>query len=301
MPAVVFADVISADNRGAFRFVVAGVTGFVVTCMQLRVVHEHWPLRSYGQKAPRWWRVKSIGWWLSIGVLDASVAVGGVAVASRTGSGSAGDLVGWFGIGMLAPLGLRSPVRKSREVFDKELSPGVTYVYDVGRHWLASGLDEHMTNVRRWYRQSVSRQVVGQGWSYGTLLAAIEQHCIDRRQKGDAERAKINQSAYLAYDPTEDLEGINGLVRVLMVEKLHGLLADVRQRGPSDEDQRRSVHAIERAVQHNEHAEVATMELSVAAKIATRIDLVTEEENGRIVSDDDPIPDDSDESRREGS
>lgn len=148
--------------------------------------------------------------------VDILVAVGAVGVASETGSGSAGDVIGWTVIGLVAPLGLRSPVYKDRELFGRQVDVGFTYVYDIGRTFLVVKLDQRMAILRIQRRSKRLKQIKDRGWTYGSLLVFIEHFVEELHLTSETEKESILTKAYLPRGFEDDDRALSGLVKVVI-------------------------------------------------------------------------------------
>lgn len=231
------------------RFAVATVTAIIITSTQLRIDHSRFP---FGDR-----RNKALGLWALLSAADGAVAALAVLFATTTGHGTAGNVVGWATIGILAPLGLRSPIYKTTEYFGRQVKPGITYVYDLARTRIAGNLDERMSVLRRHYREGISRAMAARGWDYGTLLPRLEEHLQDRRgsKQGtpqerqaskDAEDS-ILHAAYLAGGQATSELQLSGLARVFIDNRLTGLIDDVCGHAPTQHERSQAAEARARA------------------------------------------------------
>jgi hypothetical protein len=220
------------------RYAAAAVCAAVVTSVQLAFRHQRSPL---GRR--RW---RALGWWMLLIAIDAVVGIVAVKLASETGHHSAGDFAGWITIGVLAPLGLRSPVWRKRLIANREVEPGLTVVYDATRTWCAVGLDDQMGEIRRRHRDHRVQQVVGQGWHDGEILAAIEGHLDQFKDTPAAEVRRIRETAYLALTGDDDTH-VTGLVQALISSRLTALLKRMCTEPPNDDCKRAAPAALARA------------------------------------------------------
>lgn len=213
-----------SDVRDALpRLLVAAAAGAFVTSVQLGLEHGRAPFHDYRQKA--------LGWWLAVAALDGSIAVLAVAIASETGSGSAGRAIGWALIGVLAPLGLRSPVFKQTEFFGRKVEPGFTYVYDIARTWFSKNLRERMRSLGRRARDACTRLALENGWEPATLLGLIEDDISDL-SVSDLDRTRIREGAYRALAVDDVRTSVRALVRLLIAERKHPLLEQISRSRP---------------------------------------------------------------------
>jgi hypothetical protein len=199
---------------------IAALVALLVTVAELAWEHGRLP---YGRGSGT-----AIYLWMAIIGLDVLVAVGVVTtvLTVEIGAPDVGGNVGAAFIGLLAPLGLRSPVRRAN-VSGSEQEVGITYVYDVARYRLDWALDERMTRLRRRDITRVVAKCVAAGVDSVDLARRIRSHVDERRKLGEAEAAEINAGVSASLTLPTEGNRIEGLVNVLYRNRLRGLLSDL--------------------------------------------------------------------------
>jgi hypothetical protein len=207
------------------RYWVAALGGAVVTCVQLAVLHQIAPWGGHKWKALRWW--------VAVAALDAGIGALAVLFASHAGGGGAGAVAGWVIIGVLVPLGLRSPVWRKRTVRRLEIEPGLTVVYDVVRGWMCYGLDIRMRGIERDRRHGICTRITANEWGASALLAAAEDCINEMRTMTPDQRTAAKADFYLQFTHDSDQPRVEGLIDVLRRHRLSNVL-DRAMGGPPD-------------------------------------------------------------------
>ncbi len=207
-------------------FPVAVVTAVIITSAALWFKHGRHP---FGHRE---WRPAF--WWTSIAVADALVAAailgGGVAAIGLNGLTELG-WVSWIAIGALGPLGLRSPVRKTK-VGDKEEPVGLTEYYDRYRIACDRQLDDQLTRLRRRDREKILEILSDKGWSDVALCGAIVLHASELRSRDQLELEDLKRRLKVALSLTSEDERLDALTKVMLDERFSSLVRDVQSRGP---------------------------------------------------------------------
>ena len=195
---------------GAF-YVAAGLAAAVTSTAQLLADHGRLP---YGNNS-----LRAIGWWLLILALDGLVAVGatrGIVPIADMGTVNASGAARAVLVGVLAPLALRSPIRKASVAGSPE-PVGVTYVYDVVRIRLEWALDERMTRLRRVDSKTAIKALADKGWTGRTLGPEIIRHVKSRRKMEPDSVSAIIQSVYSSQTLPTEPEQLEGLVSTCLL------------------------------------------------------------------------------------
>lgn len=207
------------------RFLVAGAVACIATCCALWIEHKRHPFGDHRQKA--------FGLWLAIVGFDLAIASLAIFVASETGSGSGGDIVGWVVIGLLAPFGARSPLFKDKHLFGREVDIGLLPT-DAARVYLTVQLDRRMAGLHLRDHSVKSARILERGWSYGTLIAFVELYLDALRTAGEEEDSLLTR-AYLTRGFDDERDAVNGLIRVIL-QFGSGMADIVCGRPPTEEE-----------------------------------------------------------------
>jgi hypothetical protein len=178
---------------------------------------------------------RAFGWWFLIGLADAVIAAlalaGGIASTGTDGLAALG-ILGWVVIGVLIPLGLRSPVRKVRVGAQLE-AVGLTEYYDRFRIKCDRRLDDRITSMRRDDRLKVQAKVEANGWSPDRVAALIPKHLKELRSRSATEQARIEKSVTSALSFPNENERLDGLLKIMFDEGLRSLIDEIRSGSPS--------------------------------------------------------------------
>jgi hypothetical protein len=209
------------------RYVIALSAAVIVSCAELWAQQRRHPFGDLYQKA--------LGWWLAICAVDAGIAAMAMASASVAGGGSAGEVAGWVAIGVLAPMGLRNPVWKSKTSEGFEEVNGLVPFYTKGRARLVSPLETRMSSLRIQGRRRRVNAIELQDWTSIAALVRLEADVIELTWERPIKN-RILQDAYLAMAHDEEREQLDGIVKVIETWKLRGLLDTLRTRAPGRGD-----------------------------------------------------------------
>lgn len=203
----------------------AGASAFIVTICELRFEHGAFPPRRSAWKA--------IGLWLTLGVVDAAVGVGVAAglVAVEIDEAGATGAVRMLMVGVLAPLGLRSPIRKA-SVGGSTEGVGITYFYDVIRYRLDWALDERMTRVRRERTNDLLARLENRGWSPPAVASEIRSHLSERRKMSEEDDQTVREAVTASLTMPEVSERLRALVVAMTEARLHSLVEDLAGKSP---------------------------------------------------------------------
>jgi hypothetical protein len=219
------------------RYFVAPFVAILVTCIQLGVKEHGGP-----------WQLRAFGWWTGVAALDGVVGLAAVFGASQTGSGSAGDFIGWVMIGALAPLGLRSPVwaEKVLKRGQVKINPGITVVYDMTRGWLCWNVGERMGGLTRKASRKTAALLADNGWTSTLLLSRAIQEVEHRPNLTPEERAVVLVPLYASMGYNTDGERLEGLVEALKFHRLPTVIEFAAENAPDASDRAREPESIVR-------------------------------------------------------
>jgi hypothetical protein len=215
------------------EYAAAVVAAAVVTIVLLAQRHGRGPFGEW----------KACAWWSAICLVDGLVAalclagVFGVKAAALHGTSGFARAVS---IGLLGPLGLRSPVGK-RRIRGRVESVGPTFIYDAARVPMEQALDERMTRLKRGDRNRWAKALADQGWDSNSFANRIAEHLeeLDNREERDLER--IREQLQSALTMPDEPRKMKALINVAMKEHFSFVLQDCSERPPTKEDQRPAV------------------------------------------------------------
>jgi hypothetical protein len=206
-------------------FPVACGAAFCATSFELANKHGRHP---FGDR-------RALIWWCLIGLADVLVAglalVGGIATSGVDGLQAFGFL-GWIVIGILIPLGLRSPVRQVRVGGQLE-AVGLTEYYDRFRIQCDRRLDDRITSLRRNDRLKVREAIESQGWTANQIAAKVPEHLRELRTRSTTERAKIEKSIKSALSFPAEKDRLDGLLKIMGDEGLRSVIDEMKSTPPS--------------------------------------------------------------------
>lgn len=206
--------------------VVAALAACAVTTLQLRHDHRRWPLGDVKKKA--------LLWWCAIVLVDMAVACFGAAGLVQFSLGtldSLGGVVRMVAVGVLVPLGLRSPVRTA-EIRSREEPVGVTYVYDLVRKRCEYALDERITRLRRHDTSEALASAQAAGWTANDLSTAIAKQVGSRQLLGDGGSDRIITAATAAMSLPTDSQRLESLIGIAETERLSSVLDELHAGPP---------------------------------------------------------------------
>lgn len=139
----------------------------------------------------------------------------------------------WLGIilGILGPLALRSPVKKT-QINNKEATVGITYVYDLARVNALYALDERFVRLKR--RDVTLRRERWQscGIDVDEIASEFNRHIDDHERMAEDRRAEIRASMEnILTLPNEDLR-MNGLIKLMRTARFTSLIDEFDSRVP---------------------------------------------------------------------
>lgn len=207
-------------DAGCAEILAAFVAALVATSAELRWEHDRFPVGTSAGSA--------FGFWALLVAIDGVVAV----LAVLTVLDVQVDVQGAEGIfraavvGLVGPLGLRSPVRRA-SVGGTQQSVGVTYVYDLLRYRVDWVLDERMTRLRRRDVAQSSNALISRGLLSKDAADLVSRHIRSRRRLTPVEMQDIQDGLEASLTlPSED-DRMEALVNVLHRHRLHGILKEL--------------------------------------------------------------------------
>lgn len=211
----------------ALTYIVAIAAAAAVTSIVLWYRHGRHPFGDSHNRA--------LIWWLAIVILDSLIAVllltGSIALASFDQLSNVGDIVRSVAIGILGPLGIRSPVREV-SVGGKPEKVGITTVYDKVWIFCDRRLDEQLTLLRRSDREQILSDIRALGWTSTRLLNRLKEHVSELKSPSEVEKkAIVARAEQVLTLPTEDKK-LRALIVVMTDERLNSLIRYCRERGP---------------------------------------------------------------------
>lgn len=193
----------------------------VVTCVELSYRNQRHP---FGDR-----HFKALLWWVTLVAIDAGIGIAilfGV-VAVKLGNWPNNSLASgiWLGIliGILGPLGLRSPVKNSN-VGNKRAEVGITYVYDLIRLNALFALDERFVRLRRRDVALRREHWKSLGICIDDIVNEFNRHLDDHVRMSTDHREQIREKIRIALTvPDEDTQ-MNGLIKLMKAERLNSLI-----------------------------------------------------------------------------
>jgi hypothetical protein len=199
----------------------AGVTAHIL----LSQSHRRHPL----------WDKRGVGWWVALVVLDMGVAVGlllGVLGPVDNLDGAAG-VARALAVGVVGPLGLRTPVRRTR-IRGRSVVGGFTVIYDWMRIPMDQHLEERIIRLRREDRARVYDRMTAQGWTAPSFARRLEEHLGDLQHNRDpGDLSQITKSFVAALTVPTEPEQLLGLIKVAIEERFSGPIEDCSARPPT--------------------------------------------------------------------
>lgn len=198
-----------------------------VTSTVLWYRHGRHPFGDHGALALRWWgAVVAIDW-----VVAALLLTGSLALVSLGQLSGLDGVARAIAIGILGPLGIRSPIREV-DIGGKPEKVGLTTIYDKSWIYCDRRLDGQITLLRRKDRETVLADVQAQGWNPSALAGRIEEHVAELRSLTKPEQDTMMKGAAGCLSlPTEGKQ-LSALIKVMMDERLNSLVSQVRESGP---------------------------------------------------------------------
>lgn len=212
---------------GASSYITAFGSSAIVTSVELTLRTQRHPFNDRRSKAVGWWAAivgidTLIGFVILFGLVKSSV------IAPNLPDGTSGWLSGIV-IGVLGPLALRSPVRKSK-FRDTEVAVGITYIYDAVRVFSLYALDERMVRLKR---KDVSQ--IREFWKAARLnpfdlVEELRAHLGEHERMEDDTKQRIgNELTNLLTIPGEDQQ-FDMLIKLMRRERLKAMMDDFSAR-----------------------------------------------------------------------
>lgn len=201
-------------------YVIAFVTASIATSAELSFRNQRHPFRDK--------RSKAVCWWCVIAIIDGLVSLAVLAgltasnVVSKVPSGSPPFVLGIV-VGILGPLALRSPVRKS-EVKGQESPVGITYVYDIVRLYSIYALDERMTRLKRRDVSDMRRKWAALGVTAEIVAGEIQAHLKDHDQLADDVKVRVAGEVENALTIPEEDQRLDMLIKIVRKERFRSLI-----------------------------------------------------------------------------
>jgi hypothetical protein len=213
---------------GIFAYLAALAATVVVTSTVLWYKHGRNPFGDHGL---------ALRWWVAVVAIDGIVAAllltGSLALASLGQLEGVDGIARGIAIGILGPLGIRSPIREVN-IGGKPEKVGITTIYD--RTWIYCDrrLDGQITLLRRKDREAILEDVQNQGWDPPRLAQRIEEHVSDLRSLTKHEQELIIERTTGALSLPSDVKRLLALIKVMLDERLNSLVGEVRENRPGE-------------------------------------------------------------------
>jgi hypothetical protein len=187
--------------------------------------------------------LKATLWWGGIMTMDGTVAAlclaGAFGVQAAALEGTSGAIRA-AAIGLLGPLGLRSPVGK-RRIRGRIENVGPTYIYDVARVTMEQELYERMTRLRRADRVERTAALDKSGWDSQSLANRLEEHfdqMADDHARDPRDIQSLRKRVDLALTPPDEMSKMKALVDLAVKEHFWAVLEECAERPPNESEQR---------------------------------------------------------------
>lgn len=212
---------------GLAIYAIAAVAAALVTSVVLWYKHGLVPVGSNEMPAAKWW--------LAIIALDGAVAAvllsGSLALASLDQLSNFGDWARAIAIGILGPLGVRSPIREVNLGGKKE-GVGITVAYDKVWHFFDRRLDGDITVYRREERKLIIEDLERVQWTPQALAAELSEYVDELSSREGEEKKAICAKVESALTLPSATKQFGALIKVMRDERLNSILATVRNQGP---------------------------------------------------------------------
>jgi hypothetical protein len=208
----------------AVAYACAGGGSALVTTIELLFRNQRLPVGDF--------KMKAVGWWLVVTVIDVLIACVGLfglvklgVVDSATEKIDQAWLLG-FVAGILGPLALRSPIRESK-VDERESLVGMTYIYDAARLRAMYALDDRLLRLRRQDVSKVKEKLKAKGMTVEVLITKTREHVEEHPALTEDRKDDIRSKIALIETVRDDDKQFDGVVKLLREVRFNGLLDEV--------------------------------------------------------------------------
>ncbi|MFJ9780651.1 hypothetical protein ACIRSS_13775 [Amycolatopsis sp. NPDC101161] len=146
-----------------------------------------------------------------------------VAAVDNVTKGNVSEIVAGLAVGLLGPLALRSPVKRS-EVKGKSVSVGFTYLYDVARLNAVFALDERMVRLRRQDLNVIRGRWMAAGLLPAGIAEEVVRHAKEMPSIDEADKKRIGKEVASVLTLPDEEEKFNMLITILRNERFRSII-----------------------------------------------------------------------------
>lgn len=199
---------------------IAAASAAFVTCVELAYRQQRHPFGDRRHKALAWWAaVVTIDGIISVALLLGLVATDAVAMPDDKLNSLAKAAV----LGILGPLALRSPIRKTK-IDGEDEQVGITYIYDKVRYQALYALDERLVRLRRVDVRSIRVRWIAAGVQPQTVADELLRHLEEYRHLPDDIRQQAADATTAALSFPTDEAQLEAIIKILRTYRFRSLI-----------------------------------------------------------------------------